>query len=207
MNSNRQNPTSVGFDEGVQKMNQKISRADKSKMALKTAFLDLFQTKEPEKITVVELCQKAGVNRSTFYAHYEYMDNLIRDVLWESVAEVVGQMTLWNLPLEDGGVAKDAISSYLHRFLNNSTVRRFCICANSGKYRTLIILAHVDLAIGTIRDPIKYYTVFYHYAGSLNFILEWIINGTMLPEETVVEIIHEFSKVMYYQSPLIGSQS
>ena len=178
-------------------MDRRITRADKSKTALKTAFLDLFQSKEPEEITVVALCQKAGMNRSTFYAHYDYMDNLIRDVLWESVAEVVGQMTLWNLPLEDGGVARNAISSYLHRFLNNPTVRRFCTCANSGKYRTLIILAHVDLAIGTISDPIKYYTVYYHYAGSLHFILEWIVNGAALPKESVVEIIHEFSKVMY----------
>ena len=178
-------------------MDRRIARAERSKAALKAAFVELFEAKEPEEITVVELCKKAGLNRSTFYANYDYMDKLIRDVLWESVAEVVGQMTLWNLPLEDGGVARGAISSYLHRFLNNPTVRRFCTCANSGKYRTLITLAHVDLAIGTIRDPIKYYTVYYHYAGSLNLILEWIIHEVELPEKTVVEIIHEFSKVMY----------
>ncbi len=188
-------------------MDQRIARTSRSKAALKQAFLELLQKKEPEEIMVVELCQKAGLNRSTFYAHYEYMGELIRDVLWESVAEVVGQMSLWNLPLEDGGVAREAISSYLKRFLNNPTIRRFCICANSGKYRTLIIRAHVELAIGTISDPIKYYTAYYQYAGSLNFILEWINNGAAFPEKNVVEIIHEFSKVMYYRFPLISSQS
>lgn len=179
-------------------MDRRILRSNRSKAALKQAFLELFKMKEPEEITVVDLCQKAGLNRSTFYAHYGYMDNLIRDVLWDGVAEVVGQLTLWNLPTEDGGVAREAISYYIHRFVNNPTVRRFCVCTNNGKYRTLIILAHVDLAIGTINDPVKYYTVYYQYAGSLNFILEWIANGTTLPEQSVVEIIHEYSKVMYH---------
>ncbi|MBQ1508316.1 MAG: TetR/AcrR family transcriptional regulator [Erysipelotrichaceae bacterium] len=179
-------------------MEQRSTRADRSKAALKAAFLELFQLKEPEKITVVELCKKAGLNRSTFYAHYDYMDELIRDVLWESVAGILaGMENQWNLPLENGGVARTVIASYLHRFLNNPTVRRFCTCANNGNYRTLIIRAHVELMLGPVNEPMKYYTAYYHNAGILNFILEWIINGSPIPEETVIEIIHEFSKVMY----------
>ena len=73
-------------------MDRRVVRAQRSKAALKEAFLELFQTKEPEEITVVELCQKAGVNRSTFYAHYDYMDRLIREVLWESVAQLFAGM-------------------------------------------------------------------------------------------------------------------
>lgn len=37
---------------------------------LRQAFTDLLQRKPIQRITVKELCQKAGVNRSTFYAHY-----------------------------------------------------------------------------------------------------------------------------------------
>ena len=182
-------------------MDQRTLRADRSKSALKAAFLELFQMKEPEEITVVELCQKAGLNRSTFYAHYDYMDMLIRDVLRESVAEVIGLLTQWNLPMEDGGASREVIASYLRRFLHNPTLRRFCTCANSGKYRSLIIRAHVELSFGPIRDPIQYYKAYYHNAGSLSFILEWLTNGSPLPGETVVEIIHEFSKGMYQSMP------
>ncbi len=35
------------------------------------AFLDLLQRKDFSFITVKEICEKAGVNRSTFYLHYE----------------------------------------------------------------------------------------------------------------------------------------
>jgi AcrR family transcriptional regulator len=37
---------------------------------LRQAFTDLLKHKPIQRITVKELCQKAGVNRSTFYAHY-----------------------------------------------------------------------------------------------------------------------------------------
>ena len=179
-------------------MDRRIAKADRSKAALKKAFLELFQEKEPEEITVVEPCRKAGLNRSTFYAHYDYMDSLIREVLWESVEKVfVGLGPQWDLPLEQGGVDRDFIASYLQRFLSNPTVRRFCTCANSGNYRTLLIRAHVDLTLGPSRDSTRYYKAYFHNAGVLNFLLEWLNNGTPIPEETVVEIIHEFSKVMY----------
>ena len=183
-------------------MDRRNARAAQSKAALKNAFLALFQSKEPEEITVVELCQLAGVNRSTFYAHFGYMDELIREVLWESVEDVLaGLGSQWNLPLENGGVDRGVIAVYLRRFLNNPTLRRFCICADSGNYRTLIIRAHVELALGLSSDPIKYYAAYYHNAGILSFILEWLNNGMPIPEESVVEIIHEFSKVMYRQQP------
>ncbi len=179
-------------------MDGRISRAEQSRAALKNAFLELLKRKEPEEISVVELCRKAGVNRSTFYAHYGYMDMLIRDVLWGSVKELfVGLENQWTLPLENGGVARSTITAYLHSFLQNSTLRRFCACRNNGNYRDLVIRAHVELTVGETADPIRYYAAYYHNAGILNMILECIGNDFPLPEETMVEIIHEFSKVMY----------
>ena len=53
------------FRKGA-KMDRRKIRTEKSKAALKAAFVELFQIKEPETISVVELCRKAGLNRSTF---------------------------------------------------------------------------------------------------------------------------------------------
>lgn len=33
-------------------------------------------------ITIKEICKKAGVNRSTFYLHYESIDDLLEETLW-----------------------------------------------------------------------------------------------------------------------------
>lgn len=46
-------------------------RTEKSKKAITEAFLALRARRPLEKITVRELCQRAQVNRSTFYAHFQ----------------------------------------------------------------------------------------------------------------------------------------
>ena len=179
-------------------MDRRIARKERSKAALKEAFLELFREREPENITVVELCLKAGLNRATFYAHYGYLDNLIRELIWDSVREVYADMGFqWDLPLDDGGVDRGIIASYVRRFLNNPTLRRFCTCANSEKYRMLITRAQVEITLGESPDPKRYYTAYFYNAGVLNFTLELFRNGMPVPEKDAVEIIHEFSKVMY----------
>lgn len=40
-----------------------------------------FERKPFEYITVKEICEKAGVNRSTFYLHYENMNDLLSECL------------------------------------------------------------------------------------------------------------------------------
>lgn len=42
------------------------------------ALLALLESKDYEYITVKEICQKAGVNRTTFYLHYETIDDLLK---------------------------------------------------------------------------------------------------------------------------------
>lgn len=43
------------------------------------AFLELLDRKDMEYITVKEICEKAGVNRSTFYLHYENIGDLLSE--------------------------------------------------------------------------------------------------------------------------------
>lgn len=45
------------------------------------ALLRLLEQKDFERITVKEICQTAGVNRSTFYLHYESMNDLLEETV------------------------------------------------------------------------------------------------------------------------------
>ena len=51
------------------------------------AFLSLLEEKDFAYVTVKEICRRAEVNRSTFYLHYETMD----DLLLESVEWMIGR--------------------------------------------------------------------------------------------------------------------
>ena len=54
-------------------MNRSESRYFATATRMDEAFLALLAKKDFEYITVKEICEVAGVNRSTFYPHYETM--------------------------------------------------------------------------------------------------------------------------------------
>lgn len=59
-----------------------------TKKAIKDSFLELFETKPLEKISVTEICNNADINRGTFYSHYSDPYDLKR-VLEEEFLETV----------------------------------------------------------------------------------------------------------------------
>ena len=62
-------------------MNKSESKYFNTALLMNEALLLLLEKKDYEFITVTEICQKAGVNRSTFYLHYESIDDLLIETL------------------------------------------------------------------------------------------------------------------------------
>ena len=62
-------------------MNKSESKYFNTAKLMDEAFIKILEKKDLPFITVKEICEKAGVNRSTFYLHYE----TINDLLVESV--------------------------------------------------------------------------------------------------------------------------
>ena len=60
-------------------MNRSESRYFATAARMDEAFLTLLAKKDFEYITVKEICEVAGVNRSTFYLHYETMSDLLAE--------------------------------------------------------------------------------------------------------------------------------
>ena len=45
------------------------------------ALIELLNKKDYEFLTIKEICKKAGVNRSTFYLHYDDIDDLLYETI------------------------------------------------------------------------------------------------------------------------------
>ena len=67
-------------------------RIEKTKLAIKNAFMELRAKKPLEKITVKELCELAYINKSTFYSHYEDIHALSDALEYEMVLEIVSSI-------------------------------------------------------------------------------------------------------------------
>ena len=62
-------------------MNKSESKYYNTALLMDEALLLLLEKKEYEFITVKEICEKAGVNRSTFYLHYQSIDELLFETI------------------------------------------------------------------------------------------------------------------------------
>lgn len=68
-------------------------RIEKTRRAIKNAFLTLLRTKKLEQITVKELCSQAEISKGTFYLHYhdlyDLCDRLQREAIGEMLSEFI----------------------------------------------------------------------------------------------------------------------
>ncbi len=62
-------------------MNKSESKYFNTAVRMNEAFLALLEKKDFAYITVKEICEKAGVNRSTFYLHYETIGDLLNETM------------------------------------------------------------------------------------------------------------------------------
>ncbi|MGI6362087.1 MAG: TetR-like C-terminal domain-containing protein [Bacillota bacterium] len=69
-----------------------------TRMVLRDSLMELMKNKPITKITITELCKKADINRSTFYAHYTDQHDLLRKIeddtlLWlkDAIVNVLGK--------------------------------------------------------------------------------------------------------------------
>lgn len=62
-------------------MNRQESKYFNTASLFYEALIILLEQKDIDYITVKEICEKAGVNRSTFYLHYDTIDDLLNETL------------------------------------------------------------------------------------------------------------------------------
>lgn len=76
-----------------------------SKKILKDTLIDLMVKKELYKISISELCDFAGLNRSTFYAHYENINSLVKEI----ESDVISKMPMMSY---SNSISKEEIMKY-----------------------------------------------------------------------------------------------
>lgn len=69
-------------------MNRFDARVRYTRMIIEESFLELLRQRPAARVTVTELCQKAQINRATFYRHYLDIPDLLDQMEEQLFAEV-----------------------------------------------------------------------------------------------------------------------
>ncbi|MBQ9624758.1 MAG: TetR/AcrR family transcriptional regulator [Clostridia bacterium] len=82
-------------------------RVIKTIEGIKSAFEQLICEKEYEKITVKELCDRARINKKTFYNYYPALDDLLAEMQMEISSGYIERIKDYNLPDESEKVNRE----------------------------------------------------------------------------------------------------
>ena len=165
--------------------------------------MEILKTKSFEYITVSEICKKAGVNRSTFYLHYENT----RDLLEETIQNMTNDFISYFVPdgkietldfenfSPDKFISKEYLFSYLSYFKENRNI--FLIALENGKlfgfeeiYKKLF-----DNIFDPVLERFQYpenerkYVMAFYLNGINSIVTEWIKDDCRTGEEEIIKII------------------
>ena len=75
-------------------------RVQKTIEAIRTAFEQMICEMDYHEMTVKELCERAKINKKTFYRYYPAMDDLLLELQMEISSEYIERISRYHLPEE-----------------------------------------------------------------------------------------------------------
>ena len=166
-------------------MNTKNNRRKRASMQkIEQVLVELLQTKELNQISVSDICKRAGLNRSTFYANYVDIYGLadaIREKLEDQVAE------LYKDEIEQGFNSNNYLLLFQHIAQNQIFYRTYFKLGYDEKYK---ILAYVyNLAKKHFDNRFIEYHMEFFKSGLTKIIKLWLQNGCKETPEEMFEIV------------------
>ncbi len=186
-------------------MNKAESKYFNTAVKFDKALLSLLERKPFEYITISEICEKAGVNRSTFYLHYENTCDLLKEatqyildsflsyfsVDTKNIAYHFADCDLQELVF----VTPEYISPYLNFIKDNRQIFRTSMqqlgtMDFEGVYERMFL--HIfNPILSRFRFPEKErsYVMKFYLSGITAIVMEWLDNDCADSGEDIIKII------------------
>lgn len=191
-------------------MNKSESKYFSTAARMDKAFLELIEKKDFAYITVKEICEKAGVNRSTFYLHYETVGDLLAESAQHIIDEFVACMPhetvaflerLPNRPLDELYlITPEYLTPYLtyikeHRRIFKATVEQASVLRMNDAYEALNrhVLTPILNRFQVPSEDQKYIMQF-HISGLMAIINEWLKEDCKDSIEHIVSVMERCIK-------------
>ena len=164
-----------------------------SKILLKNALMDLLSEKgSVTKISVRELCERADLTRSTFYAHYSEPKELLEEVeaeLLDATREHLQKIGAEN----DIGAHRYLLSFLIYIKENDKPFRTLLIDAGDPEFRSKFMqqsiiqfIENLDIAFPKEQEQ---YIYSYILNGSTGVIIQWMRSDYSIDENALVDLL------------------
>ncbi len=169
-----------------------------SKLLFKNALMDLLKEKgSVAKISVRELCDRAELNRSTFYAHYNEPNDLLMEIeteLLEATEEHLKKIGAEN----DAGAHKYLLSFLKYIKENDKPFRTLLVDAADPDFRSRFmqqsIIQFVDNLRVELPKEFEQYIFSYILNGNTGIIIQWVRSNYAIDENEIVNLLFSINQ-------------
>ncbi len=168
-------------------------RIARTRQALREALMDLARERDVDEISVADLAESAGINRSTFYQHYRDKGVLLADVF-----DAVTQETMQSVTADLGPAdLRQVLATYLRHVQENLTLYRriFSDAVSAGVQARLrerlegLLLTRMDrgqTSVGGLPFPVAAASI---TGAAVAIIAAWVQSDRPAPAAEVAEWI------------------
>ena len=169
-------------------MNKKDDlRVIKTRKLIYQTLLELMKEKTFEEIKVSDICSKAMINRSTFYAHYEDKYELLVDFLSNLKEEFAHEL---NESCKENLSIREYYIRLISLFLDHIDSKRDVYNSIMVNNRSSIMM---DILLSVVNDDIlkrfKEVISKFYLGGVINIGMEWLSNSNKYTKEEILDYL------------------
>lgn len=162
-------------------MRRKSTTSEMMKSYIIEALLILMSEREFQSITVEEIVTKAGVNRSTYYRHFNGKDDVIFYFLDSVMREYIEKAQLQKLDL------KSYLQNMFHHYLKYKKQMLIIYHAGLSAILLSVLEKYFHSQIDTYKSLEEQYKVSFYIGGIFNHFLMWFSRDMKESPEEMTE--------------------
>lgn len=175
------------------KENQRVAL---TKRLLKESLVEILKKKNIQQVSVTELCSAAGINRSTFYAHYSIPSDVLTDMKKDFAAQLADSLE----KIRKEHSPRHYLTSICEFIYEHRELERI-ILSNSSEDEVLEAALASSFQVWGTSSPFmqvqdmdqesRQLIMAFYYHGLFRIIREWIRHDMKKSPEEVADIMYK----------------
>lgn len=166
-----------------------------TRQTLKASMLKLLEKLPLEKITVKGLCEFAGINRSTFYAHYNEPKDILNELTWEVISQLKRHLNENDYlnPTQDTKRAMTELLTYIEQ---NQVTFKILLYAeyDHDLFEAILLMAQDQIVSASSRyahlsEREQQYIKHFAVSGTLSVLKAWLEDHCPESPKVIAELI------------------
>jgi predicted transcriptional regulator len=191
----------------IQKSNKPNRQVQRTKSWIFEALMLLIEKMPYNKITVSDICEKAGIARPTFYRNYKDKDDIAREYLLNVFSTEL--LNIEEIKKDDKQNTIVLMLDYRYMISNQKNLKKILSNVDmvkhiyhEGQMFPISFLEHYKKKLSTEEYLICRYKLCYQITGCLMVFFDWFINDIPISVENIVLMLNAMNipKTIQYRN-------